>query len=94
MNEIKILYHDRIDLAEGIDVNNTSESKEYDICHHWYFLDKGFKFQSYACNGWHDLSMMSMNLSNIGILKIENANYHCVITGISKSEAIEINAKC
>ena len=29
--------YDRIDVSEGIDVNRTSESKECDICH-WYFF--------------------------------------------------------
>ena len=33
---------------------------------------------------------MSMNLSNIATLKIENAVYHCIISGISKSEAINL----
>ena len=28
-----MLYFDRIDISEGIDVNKTSESKECDICH-------------------------------------------------------------
>ena len=28
MNNIKILYYDRIDISEGIDVNETSEPKE------------------------------------------------------------------
>ena len=32
--------------------------------------------------------MMSMNIRNIVILKIKNADYRCIITGISKSEAI------
>ena len=44
---IKILYYNRIEVAEGIDVK-ISKSKECDICHHWYFLNKGFKFQSYS----------------------------------------------
>ena len=26
-----MLYYDRIDISEGIDVNKTSQSKEYDI---------------------------------------------------------------
>ena len=59
---IKILYYDGIDVSEGIDVNKTSESKERDICHYIYFLDKGFKFQPNVCNGFLDLLMMSMNL--------------------------------
>ena len=37
-------YFDRNDISEGIEVNETSESKECDICHYWYFLSKGFKF--------------------------------------------------
>ena len=27
-----MLYYDRIDVSEGIDVNKTSETKEYNIC--------------------------------------------------------------
>ena len=40
-----MLYYDRIEVSEGMDVNKTSESKECNICHYWYFLDEGFKFQ-------------------------------------------------
>ena len=32
-----MLYYDRIEVSDGIDVNKTSESKVYDICHYWYF---------------------------------------------------------
>ena len=73
-----------------IDVNKTNELKEWDICHYWYFLNKGFKFQPYVCNRYHDLLMMSMNLSDIVILKIRNADYCCIITGSSKNEAIKL----
>ena len=31
-----MLYFDRIDVAEGSDVNKTNASKECDICHYWY----------------------------------------------------------
>ena len=31
-----------------------------------------------------------MNLSNITILKIKNADYRCIISEISKSEAIKL----
>ena len=50
-----MLYYDRIDVSEGIDVNKTSASKECDICHYWYFLNHGFKFQPNHCNKYHDL---------------------------------------
>ena len=39
-----MLYFDRIDVSEGIDVNKTSASKEYDICHYWYFLNLVLNF--------------------------------------------------
>ena len=35
-----MLEYDRIDISEGIDTNITSTSKECNICHCWYFLDK------------------------------------------------------
>ena len=70
-----MLYFDRIDVSEGIDVNKTSASKECDICHYWYFLNYSFKFQPNVCNRCHDLSMMSMNFSNIVILNIKCSDY-------------------
>ena len=42
MNNIKILYYDRIDVSEGVDINKINASKEYDICRYWHFLDKKF----------------------------------------------------
>ena len=30
-----MLYFDRSDLSEGINVNKTSASKACDICHYW-----------------------------------------------------------
>ena len=64
-----LYYDDRIDFSERIDINKTSTLKECDICHFWYFLDKGFKFQPYVCNGCHDVLIMSINLSDFAILK-------------------------
>ena len=84
-----MLYYDRTDISEGIDIK-TSGSKECDICHYWYFLDKGFNFQSYVFNGCHDLLMISVNLSEIAILNIKGANYCCIFSGINKSEAINL----
>ena len=36
-----MLEYDRIDTSEEIDVNKSiNKSKECNICHYWYFLDK------------------------------------------------------
>ena len=90
MNKIIMLYYDRINVSEGVNINKISEPKKCDICHYWYFLNKDFKFQPNVCNRCHDLLMMSMNLSDIDILNIKSADYRCNISGISKSEAINL----
>ena len=83
-----MLYYDRIDVSERINVNKTSASKECDVCHYWYFLNYNFKFQQNVCNRCHDLLMMSVNLSDIAILNIKGSDYRRIISLISKNEAI------
>ena len=85
-----MLYFNRIDVSEGIDVNKASKSKECNICHYWYFLNKDFKFQPNVCNRYHDLLMMSMNLSDIAILNIKSLDSRCIIRGIRKNKAINL----
>ena len=69
-------------LSEGNDVYKTSELKECNICHRWYFLNKGFKFKTNVCDRCHDLLLMFINVSNVATLIILS----CIISGISKSE--------
>ena len=85
-----MLYFDRIDVSEGIDVDKTNVSKECDICHYWYFLNYSFKFQPNVCNRRHDLLTMSMSLNDIAILNIRGSDYRCIISLISKNEAINL----
>ena len=85
-----MLYYDRIDVSEGVDVNKTSASKECDVCHYCYFLNYSFKFQLYVYNRCHDLLMMSVNLSDIAILNIKGSDYRCIINIISKNEVINL----
>ena len=90
MNNIKMLYFDRIDVSEGIDVNKISASKECDICHYWYFLNFRFNLQQNVCNRCHDLLMMSMNLRDVAILNIKGYDYCCIISLISKTGTINL----
>ena len=78
MNSLSMFYYDKIDVSERIDINKTSELKECDICHYWYFLNKAFKFQPNVRQRCHDLVKMSMNLSDTVILNIKSANYRCI----------------
>ena len=66
-----MLYFNRIDVSEGIDVNEISASKEFDICHYCYLLSKGLTFQPNVYTRCHDLLIMPMNLSDIAILNIK-----------------------
>ena len=85
-----MLYYERIHVSEGIDVNKRSESKECHVCHYWYLLSKGFKFQPNVCNRCHDLLMMSKNLSDIAILNVKGSYYCRIISGISKNDSINL----
>ena len=88
-----MLYYDRIDVSKGIDVNETSPLKECDVCHYWYILNFSCKFQQNVCNRCHDLLLMSVNLSNIAILNNKGPEYPCIISLISKNEAINLMQK-
>ena len=76
---LKILYFDRTEVSERIDVNETSASKDCDISHYWYFLNCSFIIQPNVCNVCHDLLVMHMNLSDISILNIKGSYYCCII---------------
>ena len=83
-----MLYYERIDISEGTDPTKSNNSKECMICHYWFF-NHGFKFQDSVCNGCHDLTMLSVNISDIAIIIVENVDYHCIICN-SKPEAINL----
>ena len=40
------------------------------ICHYWFF-NHGIKFQDYVCNGCHDLTMLSVNMSDIAVILLK-----------------------
>ena len=69
-----MLQYDRTNVYEGIDINRTSVSKEFDVCQYWHFLKYSFNFQPNVCNICHDLLMRCVNLSDIAILNIIGLN--------------------
>ena len=66
-----MLYYDRTDISGGIDLTKSNNSKECMICHYWFF-NHGFEFQDSLCNGCHDLTMLSVNISDTVIIAIKN----------------------
>ena len=79
---------ERIDVLEGIDVNKTSASKEFELYHYWYLKDVGFKLEPHVCNKCHDVLITAYELKNIAILNINLVNFGCILWGISRDEAI------
>ena len=85
-----MLEYDRIDISEGIDINNTNASKECDICHYWYFLDKNFNYEPYLGNGCHDLRQKAMHFNDVAIVSIKGNDYRIHFWYMSKDDAISI----
>ena len=65
-----MLEHNRIDILGGIDIDKTNKSKECNICHYWYFLDKNFNYEPYLCNGCHDLVQKAISFKQAAIALI------------------------
>ena len=85
-----MLEYDRIYISEGIDINKTNASKECDICHYWYFLDKNFNYEPYLCNGSHDLMQKTMNFNDAAIVSIKGNGYRIHFWYMSKDDAMSI----
>ena len=88
LDVINTVYN-QTDISKGIDLVTSNSSKECMVCHHWCF-NHGFKFQDYTCNDCNDLTMWSVNISNVAIIAVKNVDYCCIIHNISKSEAINL----
>ena len=85
-----MIEYERIDISEGIDVNNTNLSKECDICHYWYFKDIGFKYEPYLCNGCHDLMQKATNFNDIAMVYVKENAYRIHFWYMNKDDAISI----
>ena len=84
-----MLWYQKIDISERIDVNKTIASKECELFHYWFFKDIGFKFQEHVCNKCHDLLTIAYSLKDIAILNAKGNTYRCILMGISKNEGLK-----
>ena len=83
-----MLEYDKIGVSEEIDINKTNASKECDICHYWYFLVKGFKYELYLCNGCHDLMQKAVNFNDVAIVSDKGSDHRIHIWYMNKDDAI------
>ena len=70
-----MLYCNKIDALEGIDINKSNKLKEYMIFHCWYFFNLNYTYELQIYNRYHDISMMAYDLENIVILNIKDIDY-------------------
>ena len=84
-----MLQYEKNSVSEGTDINKTNTSKEYMLCHYWYFKDVGFKFELHVCNKCHVLLMTAYELKNIAILNVKSVAFRCILWGISRDEAVD-----
>ena len=84
-----MLCYNRINVSKGLDLAKSNNGKECMIFN-YFFFNHVFKLQDSVCNGCHDLTMLSVNITDIAIITIKNVDYRCIIHNISKSEAIDL----
>ena len=81
-----MLEYDRIDIPEGIDVNKTNASKEWKICHYWYFKDINFTYELHLCNGCHRLMQKAVSFNDVAIVYIKESAYRIHFWYMSKDD--------
>ena len=55
-----MVQYEKITSDKGIDYSrDISTSRFCNVCKFWYFLDKNFNYEDYACNVCHNLLMMA-----------------------------------
>ena len=86
-----MLEYERINISEGIDYYmSNNRSKECDICHYWYFLDKNFTYEPYLCNSCHNQMQKSVNSNNVAIAFDKGSDYRIHFCFMTKNDAINL----
>ena len=81
-----MLVYEKIDIFDGVDINKSDESKEFMLCHYWYFLDKSFSYRPYLCDGCYNMMQKCSKLKNIALIRIKKSVYRICFLFMSKGE--------
>ena len=84
-----MLYYNRIDVSEGVDINKSSASKKCIISCYWYSLNKAFECPT-VCNECYNVLMISNDINSMAIVNIYTTNYRYINVGITTIEAINL----
>ena len=86
-----MLEYNRIYLSEGIDVKKCNEtSRQRSLCKFYYFLNKNFNYQTYLCDGCHDISIKATSMQNLAIIYHGGKAYRVNFVFMSKDDAINL----
>ena len=64
-----MLYYDRIDVSEGIHINETNHSHEFIVCCYNYFLIKTLLFNH--AQGWNGLIQRATEINEVSIVNVD-----------------------
>ena len=82
-----MLKYNRIDISEGIYTNKTNASKEFKICHYWYFKDIGSKYGAY---GFHGFMQKAISFNDVTVFYVKGRACRIHFWYLSKDNAISI----
>ena len=86
-----MLEYRRTHVLEEIDADKLSDkSKECDLCHYWYFVDKNFNYEPYLCNGCHDMMMKTVSFNNVTVVSVKENAYRIQFCFMSKNNEINL----
>ena len=85
-----MIEYDMINILERIDISKTNASKECDICHYWYFVDRNFKYESCPSNGSHELMQKAISFNDAAIISVKGSDYRISFWYMNKHDAINI----
>ena len=86
-----MLEYDRVDRSEGIDNKECNEtSRKCSLCKFYYFLNKNFNYQTYLCDGCHDISIKVMIMQNLAIIYHGGNAYRINFVFMSKNHAFNL----
>ena len=91
-----MLEYDRIDISEGIDINECKETSARCSLRKFYcFLDKNFSYGPFLCNCCYDMSLKAVSMQNLTIINHNGNHYRVNFVFISKKDVYNLikNAK-
>ena len=80
----------KIDVSKGIDINETSTSKECMLYHYWYFKDVGFKFEAHVCNKCDFVLVTVYELKDVAGLNVKRVDFRCILWGLVKMKLLTL----